>query len=207
MTFASPFSPRYYVDSDGSGVRKLHPSYRVFFFCAENKPELNLAYPPGFSISVNDQFVNLSMVKIKPIVIAPFDITHLINCEGATNTVCLDYVSASKEFVFEVQLLKIVSLDRHIAILKSDFLLTEAQCLQKLRKKDEDLGVTTDMVSLSLVCPISGARICHPGKSKSCEHIQCFDIGNFLTMNLTHPRWLCPICGCQCTYYDIVYDE
>lgn len=35
-------------------------------------------------------------------------------------------------------------------------------------------------VKWSLLCPISKNRIEIPGRSKNCNHLQCFDLKNFL---------------------------
>ena len=72
---------------------------------------------------------------------------------------------------------------------------------------DEEMGVLTDSMPLSLECPITGLRIQNPGKSKLCNHIQVFDMKTFLTMNISYPKWRCPVCSVACNFEDLEFDE
>lgn len=45
----------------------------------------------------------------------------------------------------------------------------------------------------------------YPARGIFCQHFQCFDLHNFLTMT-THsacPRWLCPLCRLPCYAFQI----
>ncbi|TKR81797.1 hypothetical protein L596_015615 [Steinernema carpocapsae] len=60
-----------------------------------------------------------------------------------------------------------------------------------------DDGITVDSLTLSLLCPYSKATIKTPVRGRSCDHLQCFDLENFLIMNEGRPSWKCPVCNVQ----------
>lgn len=51
-------------------------------------------------------------------------------------------------------------------------------------------------------------RIVTPIRSRSCNHLQCFDAFTFLTMNEQTPTWSCPVCYRPIkTWEDLIVDE
>jgi hypothetical protein len=58
-------------------------------------------------------------------------------------------------------------------------------------------GVTTELVSLPLTCPISKALIKNPVRGHLCLHSACFDLDSWLFMqrSTTANRFKCPICN------------
>jgi hypothetical protein len=58
-------------------------------------------------------------------------------------------------------------------------------------------GVTTELVSLPLTCPISKALIKNPVRGHLCMHSACFDLDSWLYMqrSTTTNRFKCPICN------------
>ena len=53
---------------------------------------------------------------------------------------------------------------------------------------------TNELKQISLLCPLTNERMVLPGRSTSCDHIECFDITTYLTVNQTEWTWRCPIC-------------
>eukprot|EP00747_Dinoflagellata_sp_TGD_P167355 gnl/TRDRNA2_/TRDRNA2_191598_c0_seq1.p1 gnl/TRDRNA2_/TRDRNA2_191598_c0~~gnl/TRDRNA2_/TRDRNA2_191598_c0_seq1.p1 ORF type:complete len:680 (+),score=117.52 gnl/TRDRNA2_/TRDRNA2_191598_c0_seq1:141-2180(+) len=64
---------------------------------------------------------------------------------------------------------------------------------------------------LSLVCPISLARVTKPSRGKHCQHLQCFDLETFLASNhrmaAFNNRWNCPVCSLLLCPSDLVVDS
>lgn len=65
-----------------------------------------------------------------------------------------------------------------------------------------DDGIENDNVSPSsfvfkLSCPISSTLMTTPVRGRQCNHFQCFDLQNFLTVNanISGTRWECPVCN------------
>lgn len=46
-----------------------------------------------------------------------------------------------------------------------------------------------------------------PTRTKSCNHLQCFDLMNYLMMNEKRPSWKCPNCPANAHYDNLVVDE
>jgi len=49
-----------------------------------------------------------------------------------------------------------------------------------------------------LTCPITLARMKTPARGRRCQHLQCFDVEAYLTVNSRmafNQRWLCPVCN------------
>ncbi|KAB1215410.1 E3 SUMO-protein ligase pli1 [Morella rubra] len=72
---------------------------------------------------------------------------------------------------------------------------------------DSDADIIEGPSRISLHCPISYTRIKTPVKGHSCKHLQCFDFGNFLEINLRRPSWRCPHCNQSVCYLDLRLDQ
>ncbi len=46
----------------------------------------------------------------------------------------------------------------------------------------------------------------YPGRSTLCDHMQCFDIEQYLFSNLYNPNWTCPICEKHIPYETLYID-
>lgn len=77
---------------------------------------------------------------------------------------------------------------------------------QKLNIGDNDLEIETDVLTVSLLCPLMKCRIKTPGRSSACEHVQCFDLNSYLFMNEKKPTWECPVCDKYAPYDQLIVD-
>ena len=55
--------------------------------------------------------------------------------------------------------------------------------------------IAVDSIQVSLWCPLSNTRIQIPCRPSQCDHLQCFDLATYVTMNKQSGKWLCPVCG------------
>jgi len=60
--------------------------------------------------------------------------------------------------------------------------------------QDDDFEVENPNTTVSVLCPVSGARICTPARFQDCKGLACFDLDNFLQLNSTGRKWACPMC-------------
>ena len=61
---------------------------------------------------------------------------------------------------------------------------------------DDDELLDVSVLSLNLRDPITRAPLRLPVRGDTCEHLQCFDLIPFITMNsLPTARWRCPVCS------------
>ncbi|GAA51185.1 E3 SUMO-protein ligase pli1 [Clonorchis sinensis] len=78
---------------------------------------------------------------------------------------------------------------------------------------DEDLCIAdehneiAEYIPICLLCPLTRTRIELPVRSVRCEHLQCFDLTSYLTINRRRPRWTCPICSTPAPFRDLRLDE
>lgn len=59
--------------------------------------------------------------------------------------------------------------------------------------KIPDVQQTSTLMKLR--CPVTMMPIKCPVRFDNCEHLECFDAGNYLQMNAKKPAWSCPICN------------
>ena len=55
--------------------------------------------------------------------------------------------------------------------------------------------MAVDSIQVSLRCPLSKKRMVIPCRPFLCNHLQCFDLATYVTMNQQSGKWLCPVCG------------
>lgn len=56
-------------------------------------------------------------------------------------------------------------------------------------------GLTVSSMKVSLRCPLALTRINTPVKGKRCQHVQCFDLANFLDYSRMSSKFECPVCN------------
>jgi len=61
------------------------------------------------------------------------------------------------------------------------------------------------MNTSSLICPMSQVPITCPGRGAECYHSQCFDLREFLILQIGDD-WKCPICNSPIDYESLRYD-
>jgi hypothetical protein len=62
---------------------------------------------------------------------------------------------------------------------------------------------STDPIT-SLLCPITGELMKHPGRGRGCRHAECFELKEYMRMCTRTRSWLCPICRQQTLVRDLV---
>lgn len=84
--------------------------------------------------------------------------------------------------------------------------LTLEMVKSKLQTNDDDFEYETNALLVSLKCPLMATRISLPGRSTTCNHVQCFDLKSYLYMNENKPMWVCPVCSQKATYDTLQVD-
>lgn len=85
--------------------------------------------------------------------------------------------------------------------------VTEEMVHAKLKSDDSDFEIETDTLNISLMCPLLNARMSLPGRSKYCQHVQCFDLKSYIMMNERKSTWKCPVCTRDAPYNDLRIDQ
>eukprot|EP00189_Rhodosorus_marinus_P013749 CAMPEP_0184738138 /NCGR_PEP_ID=MMETSP0315-20130426/865_1 /TAXON_ID=101924 /ORGANISM="Rhodosorus marinus, Strain UTEX LB 2760" /LENGTH=787 /DNA_ID=CAMNT_0027205731 /DNA_START=484 /DNA_END=2847 /DNA_ORIENTATION=+ len=74
--------------------------------------------------------------------------------------------------------------------------LTEVQIQERdIRSFMNAEGVVTDSLKISLRCPLAFTRIDVPVIGENCQHIQCFDLKNYLDYSRKSQKFECPVCN------------
>jgi len=60
---------------------------------------------------------------------------------------------------------------------------------------------------MSVVCPLTLARIQLPARGMNCTHLSCFDLENFLIFVKDTNRWVCPICLIDLSFATLYIDH
>uniref|UniRef100_A0A914XYP0 Uncharacterized protein n=1 Tax=Panagrolaimus superbus TaxID=310955 RepID=A0A914XYP0_9BILA len=71
----------------------------------------------------------------------------------------------------------------------------------------DDDNIALDQLKISLLCPLMKTRMKIPARTKTCSHLQCFDLLNYLNMNEKRPSWKCPQCSGNAHYDNLIIDQ
>ncbi|KAL7056765.1 hypothetical protein AAHC03_025650 [Spirometra sp. Aus1] len=93
--------------------------------------------------------------------------------------------------------------------MSSDRVIAASESLAMVKSKltsEEDLQ-SDGWIPVSLLCPLALTRIEIPVRSVNCDHLQCFDLSSYLTLNKKRPRWSCPVCSSPAPFRDLRRDD
>lgn len=192
------------VKLSSKAVEKLtsNESYRVYLFCtATDSAAFGLAlieFPVHIDLKVNGQHLNANTrgLKKKPGTAPPVDITSLLFMDSRLiNKIEMIYANTEKRYSFGVYLVQKYSVHDIIQRIKVGKYLSKELVLNTIKKGSEDSDIIATACDISLKDPISYTRIELPCRSIYCNHVQCFDVYSFLTLNEQTPTWQCPVCN------------
>ncbi|KAL7056758.1 hypothetical protein AAHC03_025647 [Spirometra sp. Aus1] len=93
--------------------------------------------------------------------------------------------------------------------MSSDRVIAASETLTMVKSKltfEDDLQ-SDGWIPVSLLCPLALTRIEIPVRSVNCDHLQCFDLSSYLTINKKRPRWSCPVCSSPAPFRDLRRDD
>ncbi|BHF83531.1 hypothetical protein SprV_0902667400 [Sparganum proliferum] len=93
--------------------------------------------------------------------------------------------------------------------MSSDRVIAASETLAMVKSKltSEDDLQSDGWIPVSLLCPLALTRIEIPVRSVNCDHLQCFDLSSYLTINKRRPRWSCPVCSSPAPFRDLRRDD
>ncbi|GAA5796224.1 hypothetical protein HPULCUR_001594 [Helicostylum pulchrum] len=189
------------------------PPYQIRFYCARfagRMDKLEVEFPNICELKVNDSVIpgqNIRCLKGKPGTVNPPDLS-VMSKKTAQNNLELIYINSSFPFIASVYIVERTPVQHLIDILKKERILSKEEVLRQLQEVQEDADIIMESETLSTKCPLAFTRIVTPIRSKSCNHLQCFDASTFLTMNEQTPTWSCPVCYRPIkSWEDLIVDE
>ncbi|UJR25614.1 hypothetical protein I4U23_006966 [Adineta vaga] len=82
-----------------------------------------------------------------------------------------------------------------------------AKLVAKALAIDHDLGLEVSDQKLKLKCPIDQRRLRIPIRATTCQHLQCFDLTNYIALNEKAGKWICPVCNKSALFDDLQIDS
>lgn len=68
---------------------------------------------------------------------------------------------------------------------------------RELQSDSEDIQCSTNSLNVSLNCQFTTQSMATPVKGQWCDHLECFDLTNFIELNKKNRRWICPVKQCD----------
>jgi len=121
----------------------------------------------------------------------------------------IQYVNAQYALhIFLVQHLTIEDLCEQIKNKSAKFYREDlVKLLAKAIATDRDLGLEVSDQKLKLKCPIDQRRLKIPIRAITCQHLQCFDLTNYIALNEKAAKWICPVCNKIALFDDLQIDS
>ncbi|UJR23301.1 hypothetical protein I4U23_026316 [Adineta vaga] len=136
------------------------------------------------------------------------DITITWTFRLDNKSLLLQYANAEYAMhVFLAERLTVENLCKHILNKPVKFFRDDSvKILAKARATDSDLGLEVSDQKLKLTCPIDQKRLKKPIRATTCQHLQCFDLTNYIALNEKSKKWICPVCNKLALYEDLQID-
>uniref|UniRef100_A0A7E4ZVF9 SP-RING-type domain-containing protein n=1 Tax=Panagrellus redivivus TaxID=6233 RepID=A0A7E4ZVF9_PANRE len=177
-------------------------------------------FPPKCAVNVNDQPVNLPAViptnkpnaEVKRLS-RPVDITHAITRNNAVirqSKLDIEWYSDRRTWVVGVWVVNRLNTDLlHERLFSRGPRRSIEETKQKIAQmlSGDDDNIAVDQLKVSLICSLMRTRQTFPGRAKGCQHLQTFDLKNYLLMNEKRPSWKCPQCGTNAHFDNLVIDD
>lgn len=182
------------------------PDARLYLFSGlsstPNPAKTPIQFPP---IEIHVDGLNTKQyvkgLKGKPGTCRPADLTKYVNNFNRQFTVNVVYSDAPEPYILYMYIVHarspetlVEKIEREGSHIPID---VTKRAIEHDYEQNQDDDIVMDTSSISLRCPLTYARMKHPMKLTSCDHVQCFDGLLFLTMQERIPSWICPVCSAQ----------
>ncbi|PSK35363.1 hypothetical protein C7M61_004608 [Candidozyma pseudohaemuli] len=194
------------LNSEEVEALQLNPDARLYLFSGlsstPNPSKTPIQFPP---IEIHVDGINTKQyvkgLKGKPGTCRPADLTKYVNNLRRQFTVNVVYSDAMEPYILYMYIVHAQKPETLVDQIERNGLHIPVDATKKTIQRDYELNQDDDIVmdtsSISLRCPLTYARMKHPMKSTTCDHVQCFDGLSFLTMQERIPSWICPVCSAQ----------
>ncbi|XP_034482266.1 E3 SUMO-protein ligase PIAS1-like [Drosophila innubila] len=170
-------------------------------------------YPPNVSVKVNDKLCQLPrVIPTKPPkrLNLPLNITSNIMESNTIEVLWHPKTEDSTEnYSLAVYVVKKLTCQEMLnRMMKNSAIFTRAQIQKnmKMEAEDADCVIATNMLEVSLKCPIGQRIMSMPCRATTCSHLQCFDAMVYLQMNDHRPSWKCPVCNKPAIFGNLFID-
>ena len=176
---------------------KTEGNYKIFLYSVLHDTrfltEKNYLWPEGFDIFFNNH-------KLKHTNFEPIDITRFARVNS--NSLEFQYKQIYKDYVLFVLGSKPVTPKELYETLEQYRQYSVEECKQMICTMLENCGIEKENISLK--CTFSAGIMNTPVRGILCQHINCFDLNNYITYAKSTKKWRCPICK-NLTYFKDLY--
>lgn len=191
------------IDSDLRSQLK-DPTFKIYLMAGKITKSHNstmldqIYYPEKMQLNVNDTIIDNTDgkgLKDDPSTNRPFDITRFAHKANHAVNIRLTYIDPSLYRMY-VYLVKSFNTQD---ILNGLLIPTYDKDMELVKIKDyyntDDDTLEVGSINISLRCPLTATPIKTPIRSVYCDHMQCFDLYNFLEVQRLSNSWRCPVCN------------
>jgi len=185
---------------------------RIQFCTFEDSQTRRCVKPPvSLSYKINNKPSDFFTPQPKvPDIICGYDISHL--CNLGENQIQISSLSIGWGFYshlsFAVRLARYNSIEELTNKKINSSKISYENSLKNVQESfKNDNEIEQVSLKVSLRCPLSLMRIKNPVRGDECQHIECFDLGSYLSVNQNHPSFECPICSSPVMFDDIIVDS
>jgi len=166
-------------------------------------------YPTEFSLKVNDFWVVSRTVQQTNSKSKSFSTGHDITvpCRPGRNVMLITGAKSYQSYYIAVQWMEVHSVETLSSrVTEKKTMDFEAAKNRILKKFDAESEVQAVSSKVSILDPLVKSKLKIPARASTCNHIECFDLNNYLMMNERIRTWKCPVCSKQAAYDDLVVD-
>ncbi|GAA5910532.1 uncharacterized protein JCM6883_003203 [Sporobolomyces salmoneus] len=202
-----------------------NPQYEVRLYCTSDnnysigRPHASqfpapIEFPGLSEIKLNNVTINVNTkgIKKQPGTTPPVNLSSkkgptVAIGPGQLNRVEVIYTNTERTTYYMVAyLVEVTPVKKVVEKVKAGRTKPKEEVIQSIKDINADEEIAAGPLGLSLRDPLSFARIGIPIRSKSCNHISCFDAETWFEMNEQTPTWGCPICSKTLKFEDMVVD-
>ncbi|KAH6984169.1 MIZ/SP-RING zinc finger-domain-containing protein [Ilyonectria destructans] len=85
--------------------------------------------------------------------------------------------------------------------------ISKQSVVEQCTKESQSSDVIITSRVMSLMCPLSKARLNIPCRGRSCAHNRCFDAMSYFKLQIQDPTWECPICSNSVPFHELAIDN
>eukprot|EP01127_Copromyxa_protea_P017214 TRINITY_DN5221_c0_g1_i1.p1 TRINITY_DN5221_c0_g1~~TRINITY_DN5221_c0_g1_i1.p1 ORF type:complete len:319 (+),score=36.91 TRINITY_DN5221_c0_g1_i1:498-1454(+) len=166
-----------------------------------------LLYPEDFSLKIN----NVPIVS-KPHPdqkVKPFPVSHdlTVHCVPGRNHIHITGKGSYVPYYISIQWMQVRALETVVDEVESRATDYKTSLNRILKKFDSDSEVQAVSSKVSVLDPLVRSKIKIPSRASTCNHIECFDLMSYLSMNERIRTWKCPCCSKQALYHHLIVDS
>lgn len=168
--------------------------------------ELSEEIPQPVIVRINYKEIPMDDIK------SPLNVTDYLHLNTVNaNEITIFWPQCNRTFYIVGNLVDMIGVEELIQDIKMDndryflALNTKKTVMELFGNSSKDAGLVAH--KLTLLCPISKSIMKLPAKSVKCNHLQCFDLQAFISLNKIKNTWMCPICMKSCILADLKIDS